>query len=193
MRLYFLRHGEAAERETWTGADKDRPLTPSGIDEMEQVAAGLAALDLGCEVILSSGFARADATAQIAARALGLRVERAEELAPGATLAGLLSVLHAHPDSKRILVVGHEPDFSHMIGELIASPHPANLVLKKAGCARVDLRRRVVRRAVASNGLFGEGTLVWLLTPHDLALIGGHEPPVRGRHDAETQGNPTDR
>lgn len=178
MRLFFLRHGEAVERTTWTGTEQDRPLTPAGRDEMEQVAAGLVALNLEIGAIISSGFARADATGQIAGHALGVSVESSDELSPGATLAGLLRILQAHAEASRILLVGHEPDFSHMIGELIAAPHPASLVLKKAGCARVDLPQRIARRAVAANDLFGAGTLAWLLTPRQLVLIGGHAPPA---------------
>lgn len=189
MRLFFLRHGEAEDRETWTGSEPDRPLTSAGREEMQQVATGLVALDQGIEAVITSGFARADATAQIAGQALGVSVESSDELTPGASLAGLLRILHAHEDVSRILLVGHEPDFSHMIGELIAAPHPASLVLKKAGCARVDLSRRVGRRAVAANDLFGAGALVWLLTPRQSVLIGGGKPEERAASDAENDGS----
>ncbi len=177
MRLFFLRHGSAVNREEWTGAESERPLTPSGRDEMEQVAGGLTALELGVEVVVTSTFTRADETARIASEALQAPVIASDELTPGATLAGLLRILQAHDDASRIMLVGHEPDFSQMIGELIAAPTPASLDLKKAGCARVDLSRRAVRRAIGANDLFGAGTLQWLLTPHQLALVGSHEAP----------------
>ncbi len=128
----FLRHGEAVNREEWTGAESERPLTPSGRDEMEQVAGGLTALELGAEVVVTSTFTRADATARIAAEALQAPATASDELTPGATLAGLLRILQAHDDASRIMLVGHEPDFSQMIGELIAAPNPASLDLKKA-------------------------------------------------------------
>lgn len=178
MRLYFLRHGQAADRETWTGPEAERPLTQAGRDEMRLVADGLVLLDLGVDLVVSSPLARAVETAQITAQALGAPLVEAKELASGATLGGLLRVVRAHEDARRMLLVGHEPDFSQMIGELIASPHPASLTLKKAGCARVDLPRRAVRRVVAANDLFGVGTLAWLLTPRQLIRIGGHVPLV---------------
>jgi phosphohistidine phosphatase len=142
------------------------------------VADGLAALDLKVALALTSPVARALETARIAADALHVPLEEANELSPGAMLGGLLRVLRAHEDASRVLLVGHEPDFSRMIGELIAAPHPARLALKKAGCARVDVPGPAVRRAVAANDLFGQGTLAWLLTPRQLARIGGHQPPV---------------
>jgi phosphohistidine phosphatase SixA len=48
------------------------------------------------------------------------------------------------------MVVGHEPDFSSVIGQLIGS---GSVVMRKGGLARVDI----------TNPMRGE--LVWLLTP----------------------------
>ncbi len=176
MRVYFLRHAVAYSREEWMGSEADRPLTDSGREEMRLVAAGLATLELGVALAITSPFARALETARIAVKALSVPLVEANELAPGATLGGLLRALQAHEDVRRLLLVGHEPDFSQMIGALIAAPHPARLALKKAGCACVDLPRRVVRRAVTSNDLVGQGTLDWLLTPRQLTYIGGLQP-----------------
>lgn len=185
MRLYFLRHAVAYAREEWHGTEADRPLTEPGRAEMRLVADGLSTLDLGIALAITSPFARALQTAEIAVAALHVPLEEATALAPGATLDGLLRILQgvvqAHEeagDASRILLVGHEPDFSQMIGELIAAPRPACLVLKKAGCACVDLPRKAVRRAVTAHDLSGEGTLRWLLTPRQLVRIGGHQPPA---------------
>lgn len=191
MRLYFLRHAVAYSREEWPGSEADRPLTEPGRAEMRHVAAGLAALDLGVALAITSPFARALETARIAEEGLRAPLVEANELAPGATLGGLLRVLQgtlqAHEDAGRVLLVGHEPDFSQMIGELIAAPHPARLVLKKAGCGCVDLPRKAVKRAVTSHDLSGEGTLRWLLTPSQLARLGGREPiaPETARYEAK--------
>ncbi len=176
MRLFFLRHAVAYSREGWSGSEADRPLTDRGRAEMRLVADGLATLDLKVELAITSPFARAAETARMAAEALKTPLEEASELAPGATLSRLLHVLQGHEDVSRILLVGHEPDFSWMIGELMAAPHPASLTLKKAGCARVNVPARLVERAVAANDLVGRGTLEWLLTPRQLTHIGGHQP-----------------
>jgi phosphohistidine phosphatase len=176
MRLFFLRHAVAYSREEWSGSEADRPLTDRGRAEMRLAADGLATLDLKVELVITSPFARAAVTARIAVEALHVPLEEADELSPGATLSRLLHVLQAHEDVGRILLVGHEPDFSRMIGELMAAPHPAILTLKKAGCARVDVPTRLMERAIAANDLFGRGTLEWLLTPRQLIRIGGHQP-----------------
>ncbi len=187
MRLYFMRHAVAYSRAEWQGSEADRPLTEPGRAEMRFVADGLAALELNLVLALTSPFARALETARIANEALRVPLEEASELAPGATLGGLLRVVQAHEDAARILLVGHEPDFSQVIGELIAAPRPASLVLKKAGCACVDLPRKAVKRSVAANDLYGEGTLRWLLTPRQLVRIGGHQPlaPDTAENEAE--------
>jgi len=172
MRLFFLRHGVAENREDWHGEDADRPLTAAGREQMEQIAAGLAILNLGIDGIMTSPYARANESARIAAEGVRAPVSTSDELRPGATLAGLLRLLQAHGHASRLLLVGHEPDFSQMIGELIATPRSARLILKKGGCARVDIARRTITRAVAARELLGEGELVWLLTPRQLVMIG---------------------
>jgi phosphohistidine phosphatase len=190
MRIFFLRHAVASSREEWSGSEHDRPLTDDGRAEMRGVAAGLAALDLKADLLLTSPFVRAAETAHLAADALKLPVTEADELTPGASLASLTRLLDAHGDARRVVVVGHEPDFSQIIGELIAAPHPARLALKKGGCARVDVKQGVLRKANGNqhsnhhggSGLAAAGTLVWLLTPRQLLRIGGQ--PVGARTPA---------
>ncbi len=52
-----------------------------------------------------------------------------------------------------VLLVGHEPDFSQVIGQLIGG---GAVVMRKGGLARVD---------VTPQGAALSGALVWLLTP----------------------------
>jgi phosphohistidine phosphatase len=197
MRLLFLRHAVAFSREEWHGTEADRPLTEEGREEMRLVALGLVALNLKVDLLLTSPFARADQTAQIAAEALKLPVVEADDLAPGAALGRLTQLLEAHDAARRVMLVGHEPDFSTMVGELIAAPHPARLTLKKAGCCRVDVPTRALHkiehkadkadRANGAHGLAGGGTLEWLLTPRQLIRVGGNQPLAKGTPEYEEQ------
>jgi phosphohistidine phosphatase len=187
MRLFFLRHAVAYSREEWQGAEADRPLTDDGQREMALVAGGLRALDLRIDLLLTSPFARALQTAEIAAKQIQKQPVQANELAPGATLAGLTRLLAAHADARRVMVVGHEPDFSQIIGELIAGSHPASLVLKKAGCARVDVSRHALQTAADGHPLAGHGELIWLLTARQLTRIGGHAPLQPDTREYEEQ------
>jgi phosphohistidine phosphatase len=180
MRLYFLRHGPAVAREDWDGAEATRPLTDAGIAVTEQAARGLAALNLGIERVLTSPYARASATAGIVAARLRLPVVEVPPLTSGCDLRRLVPALAEHREARRLLLVGHEPDFSQMIGELIAARGAISLTLKKGGCALVELPGKALDRLFDDAGhtsagdadkLRGVGTLVWLLTPRQLAAV----------------------
>ncbi len=120
MRLYFLRHGQAGDKDTWPGDDFQRPLTAGGRAEMEAAANGLRALNLKPNVVLSSPLVRARQTAEIAAQAFGMAITEAAPLAPGCDLDGLADALRPYRQVDEVLIVGHEPDFSTLIGLLIA-------------------------------------------------------------------------
>jgi phosphohistidine phosphatase len=154
MRVYFLRHGKAESRSAWRGDDADRPLTPEGEEAMRREAEALRASDLTLDLIVTSPLARARRTAEIVADELGLggRIVKDDRLAPGFDVRHLEQVLAAHGPADAVMVVGHEPDFSETIAELIGG---GDVVMKKGGLARVDVS------APAAGG----GQLVWLLTP----------------------------
>jgi phosphohistidine phosphatase len=175
MRLFFLRHGLAGDRETWTGLDAERPLTEEGRSELHDIARGLARLDFKLDGIVTSPFVRAAQTAEIVVPELGLRPLVWPALASGFTLAALGPLLQAHRDMRRLMLVGHEPDFSDVVGRIVGGRTPASLMLKKGGCCRVDIAtERVIGAGDDGDKLAGRGALVWLLTPKQLAAIGGH-------------------
>lgn len=159
MRLFFLRHGRA-DRDQWLGlSDYERPLTGQGIRLMERTAAVIDALGLDLDLILTSPLTRAEQTARIVATRLHMvdRLVQDERLSPGFGPSYLQQMLHQYPGLGSMMLVGHEPDFSHTIGDLIGD---ARVVCKKGGLARVDL-------------LYGdrlEGELVWLIPPKVLNL-----------------------
>jgi phosphohistidine phosphatase len=154
IKVYFLRHGRAESRSEWRGDDGDRPLTAEGEEAMRREAKALRALDLRLEAIVTSPLARARRTAEIVADGLGMsgRLEEDERLAHGFDTQRLEQVLAAHASASAVMVVGHEPDFSATVAELIGG---GDIVMKKGGLARVDVTAPVV----------GGGELVWLLAP----------------------------
>jgi len=153
MRVYFLRHGKA-DRSQWHGDDDARPLTAEGEEAMRREAKALRAMDLALDLIVTSPLARARRTAELVADELGLRGRLVEDarLAHGFDARRLEQVLAAHGPAESVMVVGHEPDFSAAVAELIGG---GDIVLKKGGLARVDVTVPVA----------GGGELVWLLTP----------------------------
>lgn len=158
MKLYFLRHGVAGNRREWQGDDFDRPLTTAGKARMRREAASIRRLGLGLDAIVSSPLVRALQTAEIVADDLQLRAKLAvdERLAPGFSPELLTGILQAHKKANALMLVGHEPDFSETIRQLIGG---GRVVVKKGALACVELDD------LAS--LHGE--LVWLIPPKMLA------------------------
>lgn len=153
MRLYFLRHGKAESRSSWGGDDGLRPLTADGEATMRREAVALSRLGVQPAVIITSPLARARRTADIVAEGLGMSdaVVEDERLAHGFDARGLAAIVAGHYPAASVMLVGHEPEFSAVVSELIGG---GAVVMKKGGLARVD---------VADGTLRGE--LAWLLTP----------------------------
>lgn len=115
MELLLLRHGQADDYSP-DGSDFSRALVEKGVEQSRQVAHILRAADSLPELVLTSPLVRARQTADAFTK---------EAAMPGAiTLSWLscgmapetaLSELIAFPDFNRIMIVGHEPDFSHLI------------------------------------------------------------------------------
>src|SRR5512147_1139240 len=118
MELYFLRHGIAVDVGPEGSGDAGRPLTAEGIKKMKEEARGLRRLDVRPDVLLSSPLVRASQTAEIVRHALGLDSRLVDALAPGCDVARLRDLLGEYRSAERIMVVGHEPDFSDLIGAL---------------------------------------------------------------------------
>ncbi|MDB5026677.1 MAG: phosphohistidine phosphatase, SixA [Candidatus Eremiobacteraeota bacterium] len=153
-KLYFLRHGVAADADSWRGDDFDRPLTDEGRERMALEAEAIKRLGLGLDRIVTSPLVRARQTAEIVAGALGIgnALVEDERLGPGFGLERLADVLQAHRGAKALMLVGHEPTLSATVGRLIGG---AALDFKKGAVARVDL----------SDGSRLRGVLIWLAPP----------------------------
>ncbi|HTX58220.1 MAG TPA: phosphohistidine phosphatase SixA [Verrucomicrobiae bacterium] len=138
MRLYFLRHGVAPDRETWKGSDEERPLTQAGRERIAREAKRIAQLGLGIEAIVTSPLLRARQTAEIAARKLDLteRLAQDERLALSFDEARLAEVLASYAGVGSLLLVGHEPSMSRTIGRIVGG---AAIELKKGALAGIEL------------------------------------------------------
>jgi phosphohistidine phosphatase len=133
MELYFLRHGEA-DWPNWKKPDDERPLTERGKKEMRQVAKFLHRLNVKPDLIVTSPLPRASQTAEIAAEYLKAKLRTDELLAKGFGTEQLWTILKRHR-AKRLMLVGHEPDFTEVISKLTG----ASLKLSKAGVALADV------------------------------------------------------
>jgi phosphohistidine phosphatase len=161
MELYILRHAIAVDRGTPGYADDSlRPLTAEGRKKMRRIAKGMKALQLRFDLILSSPFLRAKETAEIAAEVLQARrkLKFSEDLAVTGDPKALIESL---PHScKQVLLVGHEPYLSNLVGRLISGTSSVCLKFKKGGLCKLT----------ADHLKFGRcAELEWLLTPSQLA------------------------
>ncbi len=154
MKLYFLRHGLAGDRAEWKDDDTQRPLTREGKQKMERTAETLAGWDLSIELIITSPYVRAVQTAEIVARKCKLtdHLVKDDRLGYGFDKEKLAKILAAHSKANSLLFVGHEPDFSQIIGQLIGG---GRVMMKKGGIACLDL----------PDPKTMEAELLWLLTP----------------------------
>lgn len=151
--LWFLRHGEAEPH--GVRADAERQLTARG--EEQSRAAGAALVALGCAFahVFTSPKVRARNTARLAAAPLGLEPVEHAGLAQGFDRDEALALLHAVGADEKLLVVGHEPDFSQVVRDLTG--------------ARVDFKKGGVA-AVRMEGTRG-GELIVLLRPRELTAL----------------------
>jgi phosphohistidine phosphatase len=166
VNLYVLRHGIAVERGTpGFKTDAERPLTPKGERQLRQIAAALQNLDLRFDLILSSPFLRARQTAEIVAKSLKLKKHLAcsDELTPGGNPKALIQQLNElKPAPEDVLLVGHEPYLSGLIGLLISGGATADIELKKGGLCELE----------TASLRFGRcATLGWLLTPKQMKRL----------------------
>ncbi|HTA15402.1 MAG TPA: histidine phosphatase family protein [Solirubrobacteraceae bacterium] len=154
--LWLLRHADAEPH--GTRPDAERQLTERGTRQARVVATALAQLEVAFGAILASPKARARETAELALSQLSESQRGLLELHPllasGVQAREALELLDGVSADGPLLLVGHEPDLSGMVGELTG----ARVDLKKGGLAVVRLGA-------------GGAELILLLRPAELALI----------------------
>jgi len=166
MNIYIIRHAIAIDEDSSEYADdSQRPLTDKGRKKMRQIAKGLRSLGAEFDIILSSPYLRAHQTAEILADVFKVRHAMAlsENLVPMGDPDLLIAEVNEKYTVDSIALVGHEPNFSSLIGLLVAENHGIDLTLKKGGVCRLsadDLHH--TRKA----------TMEWLLTPSILVELG---------------------
>ena len=160
MKLYLLRHGHAERGED--KSDFKRELTKKGIERTTASAKTLIALEAKPMHLFSSPLVRARQTADILAAAFGIKVDVREEVGPGFSMAAVEKLITSFDNSQEVMFVGHEPDFSKTVSELIGG---GRIVMKKGGLARIDVISRSPLR----------GELVWMLSPKVMARADSDE------------------
>lgn len=148
--IWLLRHAHAQD-----GApDHERPLSAKGERQAAAAGAALAALDLGLDACVTSPRIRARDTARAVCETLGMTAIEDRRLEGGPFDANAIAGEHGD----RVLLVGHDPDFSMAVHALTG----AQVRLPKSGIAAVD-----------------RGELMVLLRPSELAALARVAPASR--------------
>jgi len=133
---------------------------------MEEIAAGMQKIVPKMDLILSSPLVRAWQTAEIVAKAYGMKnsfkLRETAALAPDSKFDSLLAELEERADEKHVLLVGHHPHLGDLIAYFIARGFARNIPLKKGGLACLEIDPKAPRSSC---------TFHWLLTPKHLKLL----------------------
>lgn len=154
--LHLLRHAHAGDPAKWDGDDDARPLSEKGRRQAKDLGGLLAVIDEPPDLFITSPKVRAVQTAEIVAKAMRNRVKVVED----ERLGGLLepetinAILEAAGPAYRPCLVGHDPDFSELLGGLIGT---GTIPMRKGALARIDFP--------GDDVAVGQGTLRYLLPP----------------------------
>jgi phosphohistidine phosphatase len=167
MELFLFRHGEAGKRLQSGSKDFDRPLTSTGQKEVESISISLKKLKINFDRIITSPLKRAHQTAVIVSNIFVMedRVEDWDELKPEGNRLDLYKKLSQLKSDSSLLIIGHQPYLSEMIGNLIFdydSDNEPRIILKKSGLAKI---------VITSLMPTMKGELRWLLSPKLLRKI----------------------
>jgi phosphohistidine phosphatase len=161
MDLFILRHGKAEDAGHGM-SDADRKLTKKGHDEIVAVADWMVSHEYRFSLIAASPLARAQETAAIVAGILDRREKLVtwEILVPGGDPDTVCREISRHGGESAILLVGHEPLLSALIGRIIAGDAGAGIIMTKGALARI-------RNFSYTSHPAGE--LQWLITAKQMA------------------------
>jgi len=124
-RLTLMRHANAQWKDPQI-SDFDRPLNRRGISEAEAMSRRLIELKLIPTIVLASSARRAQQTADIVARELGVapRNARTDESLYLAAAEDILRVIQTTgPRIPHLMIVGHNPGISELANLLAPTAH----------------------------------------------------------------------
>jgi phosphohistidine phosphatase len=165
MELYVLRHAIASE-DDHGDRDAERTLTSMGRERLRRSTRCWEGLGVVVDVIMTSPYARARQTAELAGEALGIPdcVEICPALAAGAAPSAIVrAIAERCQEDHRVMVVGHEPDLGRLVSMLVCGNDGAGIRMKKAGLTKLSV-----------DGLDEAGrcaVLEWHLWPRHMLLM----------------------
>ncbi len=155
MNIYLIRHGDA-EKTAIGKKDFERDLTEEGKIIIRNAADNWKYFIPGFNFIVTSPYIRALNTARIIEEAYELteKVLVDKKISPGSRTEDLIEIANSLA-VEDISFVGHQPDMSEHLGNLI-SYKGANINFKKAAIAKISF---------GSIAVLSKGTLEFLIPP----------------------------
>ena len=165
MKLYILRHGDAAEHGDPRYKETERPLTPKGIKRTKLLAHALRRMDVKFDAVLSSPLVRARQTAELIVKGMQLepgRLKLTDHLTPDGSMEELVHEISAiRPAPESVLLTGHEPYLSGFISLLCTGGPGLHLIFKKGALCRLDVEEPSCHKCAS---------LDWLVQPRLLGF-----------------------
>jgi len=129
MKVLFIRHAKAMDRNECKKDDLLRPLTPKGVEKAKEFFSKLPKI-YDIEVIISSKATRAIQTADILKKFYpNVKYFETKKINPGAPFIAFEELIEKFNSYETIAFIGHEPDFSLAISHLV-------------GCSQMGIRVR---------------------------------------------------
>lgn len=164
MNIYLLRHASAGTRRTNPTLDAKRSLDKEGKRHCLLLGHVLSGMKVQFDTVVSSPLKRAVQTASLVGTETGFeqKIAFSDALGPDASFPAFEKMLNEYSDSEELLVVGHEPSISYLVGKLAAgggkNARPANIRMRKGSIAKFSLER-------------GKTELQWLIEPRSLRAL----------------------
>ena len=151
IQLLLLRHADAGDPAEWHDDDALRPLSGKGRRQARWVGRWLSKRRRTPDVVVTSPKVRAAQTAALATEGWGGQPLVDERLAGGFAISELAALLADRaPEARRVMLVGHDPDFSELASDLVGG----SIAMPKGATARIDLAGPIAP---------GTGVLRWLV------------------------------
>jgi 8-oxo-dGTP diphosphatase len=147
--VYVVRHVRAGERKSWKEPDELRPISRTGMKQAVKLAAAM--VPLGLTRLISSPYLRCTQTFAPLAKALGLEIIVASELAEGEPLAGVEAwVMAAAADGPAALCVHGDQQIGLVEAfraRGVQVGGDGEVAFRKASAWRLDVLGGAVRKA----------------------------------------------
>ncbi len=142
MNIYLVRHGDA-EKISLNKKDSERELTAAGKTKLKNAAAAWKQYVPPFDYLVSSPLARALQTAKVIEEFFEVKNEMIvdRKLSPGSSTNDIIEIANSL-NADNIAFVGHQPDFSEHVSNLISSGG-ANVDFKKAALAKISFHGKV--------------------------------------------------